>query len=168
LFIHGIGGAKYDELGDSIARRFFRIEPPGFLTLSMTVWLGLPDRPASTSTLASVDRALRDLVYNPDRHLAEPVLPEVRNLIRTKRESIVREGATRRERIARFRTIRRINEALQGLVQERVQSLEVKRSQVLADLEWNRVVHSREYAFVLHSTQRLRELMIGVEHDLEP
>ena len=42
LFIHGIGGAKYDELGDAIARRFFGIEPPGFLTLSMTLWLGLP------------------------------------------------------------------------------------------------------------------------------
>ena len=25
LFIHGIGGAKYDELGDEIARRFFGI-----------------------------------------------------------------------------------------------------------------------------------------------
>ena len=44
LFIHGIGGAKYDELGDSIARRFFAINPPGFLTLSLTLWLGLPDR----------------------------------------------------------------------------------------------------------------------------
>ena len=29
LFIHGIGGAKYDELGDEIARGFFGIEPPG-------------------------------------------------------------------------------------------------------------------------------------------
>ena len=44
LFLHGIGGAKYDELGDEIARRFFRIEPPSFLTVSMTLWLGLPTR----------------------------------------------------------------------------------------------------------------------------
>ncbi|MFO0960057.1 MAG: hypothetical protein U0800_21915 [Isosphaeraceae bacterium] len=28
LFVHGIGGAKYDELGDAIVRRFFRIDPP--------------------------------------------------------------------------------------------------------------------------------------------
>ena len=28
LFIHGIGGAKYDELTDEIIRRFFGIEPP--------------------------------------------------------------------------------------------------------------------------------------------
>ena len=44
LFIHGIGGAKYDELGDEISRRFFGIEPPGFLTVSMTLWLGLAGR----------------------------------------------------------------------------------------------------------------------------
>ena len=56
LFIHGIGGAKYDELGDEIARRFFGIEPPGFLTVSMTLWLGLPCDPATPDDLAG-DRA---------------------------------------------------------------------------------------------------------------
>ena len=44
LFIHGIGGAKYDELGDEIARRYFGIEPPGFLTVSLTLWLELAPR----------------------------------------------------------------------------------------------------------------------------
>ena len=72
LFIHGIGGAKYDELGDEIARRFFGIEPPGFLTLSMTLWLGLPADPATPADLAGVERGLRDLRFNPDRHLSEP------------------------------------------------------------------------------------------------
>src|SRR5205085_514035 len=32
LFIHGIGGAKYDEVTDEIIRRFFGIEPPKYLT----------------------------------------------------------------------------------------------------------------------------------------
>ena len=41
LFFHGIGGAKYDELGDEIVREFFGIEPPDFLTLSITLWLDL-------------------------------------------------------------------------------------------------------------------------------
>ena len=47
LFIHGIGGSKYDELGDEIARRFLGIEPPAFLTVSLTQWLGLPDDPTA-------------------------------------------------------------------------------------------------------------------------
>jgi hypothetical protein len=168
LFIHGIGGAKYDELGDSIARRFFGVEPPEFLTMSMSAWLGLPDHSASSSELASVERALRDLVYNPDRHLIEPVAPEIRNLIKDKREAIARESGARIERIARFRAIRAINEGLQSLVQEQRHSLQARKSQVLADLEWNRLAHGREYAFVLHSAQRLHRLMMGVGARLIP
>ena len=109
-----------------------------------------------------LERGLRDLVYNPDRHLCEPLSPQIRNLINNKREAIARESSTRLERIARFRAIRALNEALQGLVQESLHSLQVRRSQVLAGLEWNRLAHGREYALVLHSAQRLHKLMIGL------
>ena len=44
LFIHGIGGAKYDELTDEIIRRFFGIEPPRYLTATATIRLPI-DRP---------------------------------------------------------------------------------------------------------------------------
>jgi hypothetical protein len=168
LFIHGIGGAKYDELGDSIARQFFGIDPPGFLTLSLTVWPGLTDRPTSASELASMDRLLRDLIHNPDRHLAEPLTPDVRNLVEAKRQTIAREGSTRNERVARFRTIRKTNEALQGAVLEQIRRLEVQRRLAVANLEWNQVAHSREYALVLHSARRLRELMTSVKTHLGP
>jgi hypothetical protein len=166
LFLHGIGGAKYDELGDAIARRFFGIDPPGFMTLSLTAWLGLPAHRATASDLASVDRALRDLVYNPDRHLGEPAGPEVRKILMRKREAIAQEGRTRSQRLARFREIRSINEALQPLVQDSARSLQTLRSQTLADLHWNRVVQDREFSFVLHSQPRMRESMLRVERDL--
>jgi hypothetical protein len=168
LFIHGIGGAKYDELGDSIARQFFGIKPPEFLTLSLTAWLGLPDQTATSEELGILERNLRDLVYNPDRHLAEPLSPQVRNLINDKREAIARECSTRLERIARFRAIRAINDALQELVQVSLHSLQVRRSQVLAGMEWNRLAHGREYAFVLHSAQSLRILMMGLVSGVNP
>jgi hypothetical protein len=167
LFIHGIGGARYDELGDSIARRFFGIEPPGFLALSMTLWHDLPDRPSFPSRLASIDRSLRDLLYNPDRALPEPITPEIRRLIMAKREAIAGPVATRRQRISRFREIRSINEALRPFVGERFDSLHAQRKQALADLEWNRVARSREYAFVIHSAHRLRDVMMGLERNLE-
>ena len=44
LFIHGIGGGKYDELTDELIRRFYGCEPPGFLVLSATRLLPLPAR----------------------------------------------------------------------------------------------------------------------------
>jgi hypothetical protein len=166
LFLHGIGGAKYDELGDAIARRFFGIDPPGFVTLSLTSWLGLPARNSAASDLASIDRGLRDLEYNPDRYLGEPLGDETRKLLLRKQEAIAFEGNTRSERLARFRTIRSINEALQPLVRASAHSLQTLRSHVLADLHWNRVVQDREYSFVLHSQERLRHGMAGVEQGL--
>ncbi len=66
LFIHGIGGSKYDELGDEIARRFFGIEPPAFLTVSLTQRLGLPED-STAREFADLDRRLRILHHNPDR-----------------------------------------------------------------------------------------------------
>jgi len=39
LFVHGIGGAKYDELGDQITKLFWGIEPPELMVVSATVWL---------------------------------------------------------------------------------------------------------------------------------
>jgi hypothetical protein len=166
LFIHGIGGAKYDELGDAIARRFFRIEPPGFLTLSMTRWIGLPDRPASPGDLAAVDRKLRDLEFNPDRVLSEPIDPEARNLIRAKHQAIAGPVSTRSDRVARFREIRRLNEALQSRVIASQARLQVEKAQLLTDLAWDRVVRSREYAFVLYSARRLHDTMSTIDAEL--
>ena len=39
LFMHGIGGGKYDQLGDMIMRSFFMITPPKFMVISATVLL---------------------------------------------------------------------------------------------------------------------------------
>ena len=71
LFVHGIGGAKYDELGDEIVRGFFRHEPPSFLTLSMTLHLGLPTTSATPESLREYRRHLRDLSWQPERYLGE-------------------------------------------------------------------------------------------------
>ncbi|MCP4272694.1 MAG: hypothetical protein GY781_12130, partial [Gammaproteobacteria bacterium] len=47
LFIHGIGGAKYDLITDEIIREFFGVEPPEYATISAT--LHLPYKPFDVS-----------------------------------------------------------------------------------------------------------------------
>ena len=158
LFIHGIGGSKYDELGDEIMRLFLGIEPPGFLTVSMTVWLGLPQDYTSPDDVASIDRQLRDLRFNPDRHLSEPLTEEVRNSIREKRQAIAGSLDTHRQRTGRCQIIRRCNHALQPFVEEKRVGLTARRSKVWERARSNRVARNREFAFVLHSAKRLRRL----------
>lgn len=163
LFIHGIGGAKYDELGDEISRRFMDFEPPGFLTLSMTVLLGLAEHSTSLATLHSIDREIRSLIYNPDRHLNGPLENGRRELLRRKAAVVAREPEDPRERKERFREIRAINEELFPLVEGRVRELREERRNVAELLDANRVARNREFSLVLHSRARLMELMGGVE-----
>jgi hypothetical protein len=59
LFIHGIGGAKYDELGDEITRRYFGIQPPELMVVSATALL-----PVDAKALTPTPDA--DVAYLPD------------------------------------------------------------------------------------------------------
>lgn len=158
LFIHGIGGSKYDELGDEIMRRFLGIEPPGFLTVSMTLWLGLPHDDTSPRDLAALDRQLRDLQFNPDRHLSEPLSEEARSWIRAKGQAIAGSVATHRDRTVRCQTIRRCNHALQPVIEEERVKLSAMRFAVGERVRSNQLAANREFAFVLHSSARLRRL----------
>jgi len=60
LFIHGIGGAKYDEVTDAIIRRFFNIEPPGYVTATATVRLPLERPKVTPEDLTTLDQKYRD------------------------------------------------------------------------------------------------------------
>jgi hypothetical protein len=167
LFIHGIGGAKYDELGDEIAGRFFGLEPPRFLTVSMTIWLGLPVDPVSTHDLRNLNRRIRDVRYNPDRILAEtePNPTEVRTLLEKRAEAIASPQSTHRERKARWKAIRVCNQAIQPFVNNELVELETRRRQIESGLDWNRLAQNREFSLVLHSRSRLRELFARVARD---
>ncbi len=167
LFIHGIGGAKYDELGDEISQRFFGVEPPGFLTLSLTLWLGLPDDPSTSADLTDVQNRLRDLTYNPDRYLVEPNPEKVRILMKAKSEAIAWPATSRRERIARGRAISGCNEALQPWVETLRADLLERKASLRVGLRSKRVAHNREFAYVLHSVQRLGAHLRGVGQEME-
>jgi len=156
LFLHGIGGAKYDELGDEVSGRFFGTEPPDYLTMSMTLWMGLADDPSAPGRLAEIGRERRDLTYNPDRFLTDPVDAETMRRVEAKRRAVAGPVATHAQRLERFRAIRQCNEALQQCVAGRREALASEQAGVAAGVRRNSLAHSREYPMVLHSRRRLR------------
>ena len=159
LFIHGIGGAKYDELADEIIRRFFGFEPPCFLTLSATVHLPVEPFPVRAEDLRQFDRLERDLVYNPDRHLSDEAAgrDEVRAIVHQKREAIAGQPVTSLERGRRFRHIRAINASLEPWVAPEREVLSEKRGLVQEQWQANRILTNREFAFCLYPEELLRE-----------
>ncbi|WP_435005522.1 hypothetical protein P12x_003367 [Tundrisphaera lichenicola] len=162
LFVHGIGGAKYDELGDEVARGFFGIEPPRFLTLSLTQWIGLESDTASPEALRAVDRSIRDLEFNPDRHLPDPRPVEARAAIEAKWIAIEGEVTYRKQRLERLRSIRQANLELARWTEPARARLLAERERLRSGLKLNGVARSREYAFPLHDGRRLRGALTGV------
>ncbi len=166
LFIHGIGGAKYDELGDEISRRYFGIEPPGFLTCSLTLWLDLPRAATMSFEAAAIVRRLRDLRFNPDHFLTEPYSEEVRSLIRAKQSLIAGPLTSRRERRARCLSIRRCNDALQPWVRAPRNDLLDRQARVRDGVRSDRAARNRGFSFVLHPASRLKESLARAANDV--
>jgi hypothetical protein len=69
LFIHGIGGAKYDRVTDVLAERFFGIQPPGIMVISGTLQLESPAANMTADDLRAIDRQLRELTFHPEQFL---------------------------------------------------------------------------------------------------
>lgn len=162
IFLHGIGGAKYDELGDEIIRGFYDLDPPPYTTLSLTLWLGLPSDPEAPARLARLDRLARDLEYNPDRHLSGPIPPEEQALRDAKRAAVAMPQETRRQRVARYYRIRECNAALRESVASQVADLGRERAESLDAIERDSLARSREFAAILHSRERLRAAFGGI------
>ena len=68
LFIHGIGGAKYDRVTDLLIERFFGLRPPVLMVVSATLLLPIQRDRVTDEDLRAIRRQLRDLTYHPERY----------------------------------------------------------------------------------------------------
>ncbi len=71
LFIHGIGGGRYDQVTDGVIRRYFGVEPPGFVVASMTMYLPLGAHVVGDEEVSAAKERLNRLDHNPDALLGE-------------------------------------------------------------------------------------------------
>lgn len=154
LFLHGIGGAIYDELTDRIMHRFFAIKPPAFLILSATLLLPLPRFPEAARHARELQKRSRDLVYKPELFVERGVQTEP--LIRAKQEWIQREAATHQERFERFERIRAINARLLTHVVPEMERVRSSQEECRREAEWDAVATRRDYAFCLYPEEMLR------------
>lgn len=125
LFVHGVGGGRYDRATDEVIREYFGIAPPAYAVVTATLHLPLAAFDAA-SERQPLQRRLLELQHNPDRILADPS-SEQQALIEEKWRLIAtldRPGLTRRERRSATQRIREINELLSRTLEEERQVLE--------------------------------------------
>lgn len=155
LFLHGIGGGKYDELTDELLRHFYGVEPPGYLVLSATLLLPFAEALARPRDGRPLHRELRDLDWNPQRHL-EAGDAAVAALLARKREWVARDPADRAGRRERFRELQRLTRALRPFVAGRADELRRRAARCAREVETAAVLLRRDYAFCLYPEATLR------------
>jgi len=161
LFIHGIGGGKYDELTDEIIRRYYGAEPPAYMVLSGTLLLPFPTYPTSTDNCRKSARLLRDLRCNPERHLdrGAAIDPVTAELLVQKQAWIAHDPQDAAGKRRRWRTLRSLNEQLQPAVENLRRQTEEQLGRCSQELNANAVLRRRDYAFCLHPEAELRSFL---------
>lgn len=177
LFIHGIGGAKYDQMTDVLIERFFGLAPPGYMVVSGTLRLPVELPRGAADELRRARQTLRQLTYQPERFLELPdgrehcqqcseaaannPADEPRHSIAVKRRWIA-TPATRENGRTRHHAIHAANEALQPWVRERREQLLLQIEQLQQQARAEAILSSRDYSFCLHPESRLRDFLTGV------
>ncbi len=170
LFIHGVGGAAYDEVTDRIIARYFGVEPPQFAVVSGTLYLPVEAPSGSADQLRVVARQLRELKYHPEAALPPPDDPAARQrweeLVRAKRR-LIHCGEPAMPPAARHRAIESLNHAMGAFA-------EAARSALLDRLETLRraqriegVLRRRDMPYVFYPVSTLREFFGGLLHKNE-
>jgi hypothetical protein len=156
LFVHGIGGGKYDEVTDRIIRDFFGLAPPGYVVLTATMLLPLERYPDAAAQRHELQRLLRDLHWNPHRHVSKDGDLRVRHILAERQAWIERPCSTHAERKRRYEKLRTLTEQLRPQV--RLEENHVARHlRGLDDLErLHEARSSREYAFCLFPEEMLQ------------
>ncbi len=146
LFLHGIGGAKYDEVTDEIARRFFRIELPNYLTLSATLRLPIELPDVGIADRLAIQRRLRDIRYHPEVFY-DGADSDVAELIAQKKNWI--QSPDPQLSHLRHITLNSINHQLSSGLAEVQRDLMHQLESVNAELSRKSLLGSREFSYVL-------------------
>ena len=164
LFIHGIGGAKYDRITDALIRDYFGVAPPAMACVSATMHLDLPHHDVTANRLREARHRLRDLRYNPQRYVA--VDGETATSLRQRAEAIALSRSLRndhpaehvRRRLA-FETIRELSDRVLAIHPQVTGRLAREVREMERHVWENAIAGRRDCFFALFSREALEMLL---------
>jgi hypothetical protein len=161
LFIHGIGGAKYDELTDLIIRRLLGIEPPAYMTATATFRLPIERPGVAPDDVRQSARRIRELRSRPESCVCEPAVKEDAGLA----AKVAALAAEKREYLSQhdlrrcspdiFAGLDRLNRAMHELLRPVERELRARHGELLQQLKLAQLLGSREFSFVLFPSEIL-------------
>ncbi|HHT9145310.1 MAG TPA: hypothetical protein ACFYD4_06445, partial [Candidatus Wunengus sp. YC61] len=165
VFIHGIGGAKYDTITDEIIREFFGIDPPGFVTISATLYLPLDAYDLDIKVLQELQRTVSDMSYNPEQYAPKETQsePAFMNSVREKQRLLkMMTVGNADEKKRYFSQIKELNKLMLTQINPELKKKQKEINIVRDKLAYNEVVRFREYPVCLYPMKVLRGYVLNI------
>ncbi len=145
LFIHGIGGSMYDQVGDWIAQQFYGVQAPEFLTVSATFRLPFEPDTNVLPTPSELVSQRRAMWFHPERFVANGVASETA----IQKRALLAKIPPRRSALKRIwnREIETVNCMLRKALTDDLARLDDIYQQAVDQMRDRAVWFSREYAF---------------------
>lgn len=164
MFIHGIGGAKYDQLTDQIIAEFFQVPAPAYLTSTATFELPTECSRISSQDITDLKNRLREIRFHPETFIGNPDA-ESNRLVQQKQQLIREVELARlqpdRDPVAdsdRHQQIERINGLLEARIADVAAATREKIGLLQARLRDSQILHSREFSFALHPKSLVKRM----------
>ncbi|MDP7204112.1 MAG: hypothetical protein QGH11_00975 [Pirellulaceae bacterium] len=164
IFVHGVGGARYDQLTDIVIERFLGVQPPGYVVASATFQLPLSLPPVTSDQVNQARQQLRDSEHSPDAYLAtlleEKQVPDageielIRALIDDKQRH-VRQQVDPEDRPAWHKQLQQIHQQLALHAAPYSSTLRDRVTHLQEQLDQNENFRARDFSFCLFSRETL-------------
>ncbi|MDI6794468.1 MAG: hypothetical protein QME81_16645 [bacterium] len=162
LWIHGVGGAEYEELNNQLAADIFSVSLPPYAVASATLLMGINrDAVVDNKTLEDQIEALRNqlrlMQFNPERFV-DPADEEAQGLI-TERTSLLEEMKRSKGPKGRLhQKVSAINDRLRDRIAPFRQGVESQLRKKEIALVQESIAADREFPFFLYSLNDLTVL----------
>lgn len=163
LFVHGVGGGRYDRVTDGVVRSYYGVEPPQFAVASLTMYLPLGGRLVTDAEVGAAEHRVNVLEHNPDRMVADLDFedpedgPKAQALAARKRELVSAIAEPAADKKALGAEIREVNGALARLLAPVAEAARAERDHLKAQRAASDVLTDRTYPFCLWSPQEVAD-----------
>ncbi len=163
LFIHGVGGGRYDRVTDGLVRRYLGVEPPAFAVASLTVYLPLGAHLVTDEEVAEAKDRLNRLEHNPDALLAEVDFDEPAEqskaaaLAEEKARLVMQIATPDADKKALGLRIREVNAELSSLLAPLKDHYAAELAALESQREANEILTDRTYPFCFWSPEEIAD-----------
>jgi len=163
-FVHGIGGAKYDQITELLIHDLFGIDPPELISLSQTTLLPAATNLARESEFVEERQVLREMYFHPEKFIDPEVRSgsQVSSLEKTKYKLIALDPP-RGQRSQRHREIESVNAQLRRFLQGKAENQEKLLAELRQRISASEVLATREWSFCLFPESFLKTRLLDLK-----